>query len=65
MRLGILNMRRLIVGQVGAKIITSETGGKESNTLQRICLDKDGSASPANKISLTNSPILLLTLTML
>ena len=57
-------MRHLIVGQVGVKIITSETVGKESNTLSRICLNQDGSASPANKISLTNFPILLLTLTI-
>ena len=33
MRLGILNMRHLIVGQVRIKIITSITGGKESNPL--------------------------------
>ena len=33
MRLGILNMRDLIVGQVGIKIITSKTGGEESNPL--------------------------------
>ena len=65
MRLGILNMRHLIVGQVGIKIITSIIGGKESNTLWRICLNQDGSASPAKKISLTNFPILLLTLSML
>ena len=65
MRLGILNMRHLIVGQVGVKIITSVTGGKESNMLWRICLNQDGSASPANKISLTNFPILLLMITML
>ena len=58
-------MRHLIVGQVRVKIITSVTGGKESNTLWRICLNQDGSASTANKISLTNFPILLLTLTML
>ena len=32
MRLGILIMRHLIAGQVGVKIITSVTGGKESNT---------------------------------
>ena len=65
MRLGILNVRRLIVGQVGIKIITSITGGEESNPLKRICLDQDGRASSANKISLTNLPILLLTLSML
>ena len=33
MRLGILNMRHLIVDQVEIKIITSITGNKESNTL--------------------------------
>ena len=33
MRLGILNMRDLIVGQVGIKIITSKTEGEESNPL--------------------------------
>ena len=65
MRLGILNMRHLIVGQVGIKIITSITGGEESNPLQRICLNQDGRASSANKISLTNLPILLLMLSML
>ena len=58
-------MHHLIVGQVGIKIITSITGGKESNTLQRICLNQDGSANPTNKIRLTNFLILLLTLTML
>ena len=55
-------MRHLIVGQVGIKIITSITGGEESNLLYRICLNQDGRASSANKISLTNLPILLLTL---
>ena len=65
MRLGILSMRHLIVGQVGIKIITSITGDEESNPLQRICLNQDGRASSANKISLTNLPILLLTLSML
>ena len=65
MRLGILNMRHLIVGQLGIKIITSITGGDESNKLWRIYLDQDGRASSANKISLTNLPILLLTLNML
>ena len=65
MRLGILNMRHLIVGQVRIKIITSITGGKKSNMLQTICLNQGGSASPANKISLTNFPSLLLTLSML
>ena len=64
MRLGILNIRHLIIDQVGIKIITSITG-EESNMLWRICLNQDGSASPAKKISLTNFPILLLTLSML
>ena len=40
MRLGILNMRHLIGGQVEIKIITSITGGEESNPLQRICLSQ-------------------------
>ena len=65
MRLGILNMRHLVVGQVGIKIITSITGGEESNPLKRICLNQDERASSANKITLTNLPILLLTLSML
>ena len=65
MRLGIVNMRHLIVGQVGIKIIIFITEGKKSNTLWRICLNQGRSASPANKISLTNFPILLLTLNML
>ena len=58
-------MRHLTVGQVGIKIITSVTGGEESNALQRICLNQDGRANSSNKISLTNLPILLLTLSML
>ena len=33
MRFGILNMRHLIVDQVGIEIITSITGGEESNPL--------------------------------
>ena len=49
MHLGILNMRHLIVGQVGIKIITSMTGGEESNPLWRICLNQDRRASSANK----------------
>ena len=65
MRLGISSMRHLIVRQVGIKIITSITGGEGSNPLKRICLNQDGRASSANKISLTNLPILLLTLSML
>ena len=58
-------MRHLIVYQVGIKIITSITGGEESNPLHRKCINQDGRASSANKISLTNLPILLLTLSML
>ena len=65
MRLGILNMRHMIVGQVGIKIITSIPGGEESKPLQRICLNQDRRASSENKISLTNLPILPLTLSML
>ena len=33
LHLGISNMHHLIVGQVGTKIITSITGGEESNPL--------------------------------
>ena len=55
-------MRHQIVDQVGIKIITSITGGEESNPLY---LNQDGKASSANKMSLTNLPILLLTLSML
>ena len=58
-------MRHLIVSQLQIKIITSFTGSEESNPLQRICLNQEGRASSANKISLTNLPILLLTLSML
>ena len=65
MRLGISNMRHLIVRQVGIKIVTSITGGEGSNPQLRIWLNQDGRASSANKISLTNLPILLLTLSML
>ena len=36
MPLGILNMRHLIVGQVGIKIITSITGGEESNPFMEV-----------------------------
>ena len=60
MRLGILNVSRQIVGQVGIKIKTSVTGGKESVPLWRICLNQDGRASSVNKISLSNLPILFL-----
>ena len=63
MRLGILNVRHLIVGQMGIKIITSITGMRNQT---RCSLNQDGRASSAaNKISLTNLPILLLTLSML
>ena len=63
MRLGILNVRHLIVGQMGIKIITSITGMRNQT---RCSLNQDGRASAAgNKISLTNLPILLLTLSML
>ena len=56
MRLGISKVRHLIVGQVGIKMRN-----------QTCCsLNEDGRASSAaNKISLTNLPILLLTLSML
>ena len=62
MRLGILNMPHHIVGQVGTKIKTSITGDKESNLLQRICLNQDGKARFVNKISLPNLPVLFLSL---
>ena len=63
MRLGILNVRHLIVGQMGIKIITSITGMRNQT---HCSLNQDGRASSAaNKISLTNLPILLLTLSML
>ena len=55
-------MPHQIVSQVGIKIKTSITGGKESNPLWRICLYQDGRASPVNKISLPNLPILFLSL---
>ena len=63
MRLRILNVRHLIVGQMGMKIITSKTRMRN----QILCgLNQDGRASSsANKISLTNLPILLLMLSML
>ena len=56
-------MRHLIVGQMEMKIITSITGMRN----QTLCsLNQDGRASSAaNKISLTNLPILLLMLSML
>ena len=62
MRLGILNVPHQIVGQVGIKIKTSIIGGKESTPWWRICLNQDGRASPVNKISLPNLPILSLSL---
>ena len=56
MRLGILKVRHLIVGQVGIKV----------RNQTHCSLNEDGRASSAaNKISLTNLPILLLTLSML
>ena len=63
MRLRILNVRHLIGGQMGMKIITSITGMRN----QTLCsLNQDGRASSAeNKISLTNLPILPLMLRML
>ena len=63
MHLRILSVRHLIVGQMGMKIITSITGMRN----QTLCsLNQDGRASSAaNKISLTNLPILLLMLSML
>ena len=62
MRLGILNMPHQIVGQMGIKIKTPITGGKESNPLWRICPNQDGRANPVNKLSLPNLPILFLSL---
>ena len=58
MLLGILNIPHQIVGQVGKKIEISVTGGKQSNPLQRICLNQDGRTTSVNKISLPNLPIL-------
>ena len=55
-------MPHQIVGQMGIKIKTSITGGKESNPLSRICLNQDGRASFVNKISVPNLPILFLSL---
>ena len=55
-------MPHQIVGQVGIKIKTSITGGKESNLLWRLCLNQNGWASSVNKISLPNLPILFLNL---
>ena len=51
MRLGILNMPHQIVGQIGIKIKTSIAGGKDSNPLQRICLNQDGRACKQNKLA--------------
>ena len=63
MPLGILNVRHLIVGQMGIKIVTSITGMRNQT---RCSLNQDGRASSAaNKVSLTNLPILLLMLSML
>ena len=64
MRLRILNVRHLIVGQMGMKIILTSITGMRNQTL--CSLNQDGRASSAaNKISLTNLPILLLMLSML
>ena len=62
MRMGILNIPHQMIGQVRIKIKTSITGGKESTLLQRICLNQDGRASSLNKISLSNLPVLFLSL---
>ena len=63
MRLGMLNVCHLIVGQMGIKIITSITGMRDQT---RCSLNQDGRpSSAAKKINLTNLPILLLTLSML
>ena len=40
MRLGILNMRHLIVGQVGIKIITSITGVRNQTRCREYALTK-------------------------
>ena len=40
MRLGILNMRHLIVGQVGIKIITSKTGARNQTRCGEYALTK-------------------------
>ena len=64
MPLRILNVRHLIVGQMGMKIILTSITGMRNQTL--CSLNQDGRASAAaNKISLTNLPILLLMLSML
>ena len=55
-------MPHQIVGQVGIKIKTSITGGKESTPLWRICLNQDERASSLNKISLPNLSVLFLSL---
>ena len=47
---------------MGIKINISITGGKESNPLQRICLNQDGTANSVNKISLPNLSLLFLSL---
>ena len=55
-------MPHQILGQVGIKIKTSITGGKESNPLWIMCLNQDGRASSVNKISLPNLSVLFLSL---
>ena len=42
-------MPHQIVAQVGIKIKTSITGGKESNSLWRICLKQDGKPNELSK----------------
>ena len=44
-------MPHQIVSEVGIKIKSSITGGKESNPLQRICLNQDGRASSVKKLA--------------
>ena len=58
MRLGILSLPHQIVGQVGIKIKTSITGGKESNPLKRICLSQDGRASFVKSVQSTLSHLI-------
>ena len=65
MHLGILNMRHLIVGQVGIKIITSITGVRNQTRCREYASTKMEGPALQNKISLTNLPILLSTLSML
>ena len=48
-------MRHLIVGQVEIKMITSITGGEESNPLWKIYLNQDGRASSCKQNKLDES----------